>query len=127
MLNLNSVMLNSSDYQKLADFYGEVLQKKPDMEDKEHSAIGYLAGNCFLSVCSHDKIHGKSQNPERIIFFFETDEVENEFNRIKNIPGASVIKEPYKINGSADMGIATLADPDGNYLQLVTPWKAETR
>ena len=120
-------MLNSSDYQKLADFYGEVLKKKPDMVDKEHSAIGYLAGNSFLSICSHDKVNGRSQNPERVILFFETDEVEDEFNRIKNIPGASVIKEPYSVTGSADMNIATLADPDGNYFQLVTPWKAESK
>ena len=124
MLNLNSVMLNSADYQKLADFYGEVLQKKPDMEDKERSVIGYLAGSCFISVCFHDKVHGKSPNPERIILFFETSEVGKEFERIKQIPGASVIREPYTLNDDSKMGIATLADPDGNYFQLVTPWKA---
>jgi predicted enzyme related to lactoylglutathione lyase len=115
-------MLGSPDYQKLADFYGAVLQKKPEMEDKEHSYIGYLAGSCFMSIGPHDKVHGKSPSPERIILFFETKEVETEFNRIKAIPGASVIREPYKPNGSAEATIATLADPDGNYFQLVTPW-----
>jgi hypothetical protein len=45
-------MLSSSDYQRLADFYGKVLQKKPDMEEKEHSAVGYLAGSCFITLCS---------------------------------------------------------------------------
>jgi predicted enzyme related to lactoylglutathione lyase len=124
VLNLNSFMLSSSDYQKLADFYGEVLQKKPDMEDKEHNVVGFLAGNCFIIVCPHDKVHGKNQNPERIILFFETTEVENEFNRIKALSGASIVKEPYSPDGSAKGSIATLADPDGNYFQLVTPWKA---
>ena len=126
MLNLNAVMINSEDHQKLAEFYGEVLQKKPDMEDKEHAAIGYLAGSCFISICYHDKVHGKSQSPERIILFFETNEVEKEFDRIKDIPGATVIKEPYSLGGDAKMGIATLADPDGNYFQLVTPWDAKS-
>lgn len=125
MLNLNAVMLNSADYQKVAEFYGEVLQKKPDMEDKEHAVIGYLAGSCFISICYHDKVHGESQNPERIILFFETSEVEKEFERIKNIPGATVIKKPYKLGDDTKMGIATLADPDGNYFQLVTPWDAK--
>jgi len=124
MLNLNSLMLSSPDYQKLADFYGEVLQKKPEMEDKDHSVVGYLAGNCFISICSHDKVHGKSQNPERIILFFETNEVEEEFHRIKEISGTSVVREPYHPNGASKASIATLADPDGNYFQLVTPWNA---
>jgi predicted enzyme related to lactoylglutathione lyase len=115
-------MLNSADYQKLADFYGQVLQKKPEMVGKEHSYVGYLAGNCFISIAAHDKVHGKSQNPERLILFFETNEVEAEFNRIKDIPGASVIKEPHKFDDASEATIATLADPDGNYFQLVTSW-----
>ncbi len=34
--------------------------------------------------------------------------------------GAVVIKEPYEMQG---MWIATLADPDGNYFQLMSPWE----
>ena len=124
MLNLNSIMLNSEDYQKLAAFYGEVLQKKPEMEDKDHGMIGYLAGNCFLSICAHDKVHGKNPNPERFILFLETTEVEAEFKRIKSIAGAAVIREPYSPDPAGKAHIATLADPDGNYFQLVTPWNA---
>ncbi len=125
MLNLNSIMLNTDNYQQLADFYGKVLQKEPEMEDKDHSMIGYLAGNCFISICSHDQVHGKSQNPERVILFFETTEVQNEFDRIKAIEGATVIREPYSPSPAEEMHIATLADPDGNYFQLVTPWDAK--
>jgi predicted lactoylglutathione lyase len=33
--------------------------------------------------------------------------------------GAKVIKEPYQMG---DAWISTLADPDGNYFQLMTPW-----
>ena len=40
-----------------------------------------------------------------------------EFERIK-AAGATVIREPYEMGGG---WIATLADPDGNYFQLVTP------
>ena len=125
MLNLNSVMLNSGDYELLASFYGEVLQKtEPDMVDKDHNVIGYLAGGTFMSICSHDKVSGKSQNPERIILFFETTEVQAEFDRIKAIEGSEVIAEPYSPDGQGKFYIATLADPDGNYFQLVTPWDA---
>jgi len=124
MLNLNSIMLSSDNYQELADFYGEVLQKKPEMEDKEHHYIGYLAGNCFISICPHDKVHGKNPNPERMILFFETTEVEAEFNRVRDIAGANVVREPYSPDPEKKARIATLADPDGNYFQFVTPWNA---
>jgi predicted enzyme related to lactoylglutathione lyase len=51
------------------------------------------------------------------MFNFETSQVKEEFDRIKSI-GAKVIREPYEMGGG---WIATLADPDGNYFQLVTP------
>jgi predicted enzyme related to lactoylglutathione lyase len=125
MLNLNSLMLNSSDHKRLADFYGKLLDKKPEMVDDEHGYIGYLAGNCFISICSHDKVQGKSQNPERIILFFETTDVKAEFERVKQIEGVEVIKAPYSPNNSDTHFICTLADPDGNYFQIVTPWDAK--
>ena len=120
MLNLNSVMLGTEDPKKLADFYIKVLEKKPDMEESNY--IGFLAGSCFLSIGIHDKAKGKNPNPERIIMFFETKEVEAEFNRIKDIDGAEVVKEPYRPNPDGSFWLATLADPDGNYFQLASPW-----
>lgn len=123
-LNLNSIMLNSADFKKLADFYGEVLQAEPAMKDAEHSYIGYKAGNTFLSICAHDKVTGPNEHPERVLLFFEATEVEAEFERIKKIAGAKVIREPYKPDPNGAHQIATLADCDGNYFQLVTPWDA---
>jgi predicted enzyme related to lactoylglutathione lyase len=51
------------------------------------------------------------------MFNFETTQVKEEFERIKAAGGA-VIREPYEMGGG---WIATLADPEGNYFQLVTP------
>ncbi len=110
-------MLGSSDPKALSEFYGSVLGKKPDME--ESGWYGYTAGGCFLSIGTHDKVKGKATNPERIILNFETKEVKEEFARIEKL-GATVIAEPYQISGA---WIATLADPDGNYFQLMTPWE----
>jgi predicted enzyme related to lactoylglutathione lyase len=118
-------MLSSSDYKNLANFYGKVLDKKPEMVDEEHGYIGYLAGNCFISIGAHDKVQNKNQNPERIILFFESTDVRTEFDRIKQIEGVEVIKEPYSPDGSNTHLISTFADPDGNYFQVVTPWDAK--
>lgn len=120
MLNLNSVMLGSSDPKKLADFYEKVLEKKPDMVDGEW--YGFSVGSAFLSMGKHDKVNGQSKNPERIIFNFETKEVQKEFDRIKAL-GATVIAEPYVMGDWKEPSIATLADPDGNYFQLMHPWE----
>ena len=46
--------------------------------------------------------------------------MQEEFDRIKGIEGTTVIKEPYEIQSA---WIATLADPDGNYFQLMNPWE----
>jgi predicted enzyme related to lactoylglutathione lyase len=47
----------------------------------------------------------------------ETSQLQQEFERIKALGGA-VIRAPHE-RGSG--WIATLADPDGNYFQLVSP------
>lgn len=117
-LNFNSILLSSEDHKRLADFYSKVFDKKPEMEDETYT--GFLVGSCFLSIGDHDKVKGKSPNPERILFNFETDDVRGEFERIKKIDGAEVIAEPYE-PGEGYL-IATFADPDGNYFQILPPW-----
>lgn len=117
MLNLNSIMIGSHEPKVLAAFYEKVFGKKPDMEDGGYA--GWLVGKTFFTVGEHSEVKGESKEPARMIFNFETKEVQEEFERIKKI-GAKVIKEPYDMGGGQ---IATLADPDGNYFQLMTPWE----
>ncbi len=118
MLNFNSVMLGSEDPKKLVEFYTKVLGD-PKMDENNYT--GWLVGSGFLSVGPHDKVKGKSKEPERIIIFFETKEVKEEFGRIKEL-GAKVIAEPYKPDPNGEFWLATLADPDGNFFQLASPW-----
>ena len=122
MLSFRSILVFSENPKKLADFYKEVFQKAPDMDEENFK--GFMVGDGFITIGAHDKVHGKSLNPERIMINFETEEVKQEFERIKGIEGASVIAEPYEM-GDENMKawIATFADPDGNYFQLMTPWK----
>ncbi len=117
MLNFNSILLSSENQKELVEFYKKVFDKKPDMDEGGYA--GFLVGSCFFGIGSHDKVKGKSQSPERILFNFEAKDVKGEFERIKEI-GAKVIAEPYEMSGA---WIATLADPDGNYFQLMTPWE----
>ena len=121
MLDLNSLLLFSEVPQKLVDFYRKVLAREPKWQEEEYS--GFEIGAGALVIGPHSKVHGQSKNPERIIFNFETSEVKSEFERMKGL-GAKVIAEPYSMGDDKDFLIATLADPDGNYFQLMSPMKS---
>lgn len=119
MLDLNSIMIGTSQPKELAAFYEKVFDKKPDMEDG--GWYGWQIGKCFFNIGEHSEVKGKAKEPQRIILNLETSEVEEEFERIKKT-GAKVIKQPYSPDEASGMQIATFADPDGNYFQLMSPW-----
>lgn len=119
MLNLNSIMVGTMQPKVLAEFYNNVFEKKPDM--KEGDWYGWTVGACFFGLGKHSKMEGKSKENGRMMFNLETKEVKEQFARIKDI-GAEVIKEPYQMG---EAWIATFADPDGNYFQLMSPWDGE--
>lgn len=122
MLDFGSVLLFSENPKELGEFYKEVFEKDPEWSQSGY--YGFLVGKGFFTVGPHDKVKGKSQNPERIMLNFESEEVEKEFNRIKDL-GAAVIAEPYHPMEDPNSMIATLADLDGNFFQIMTPWKGE--
>ncbi|MBI2074693.1 MAG: VOC family protein [Candidatus Levybacteria bacterium] len=119
MLNLSSIMIGSMQPKVLAEFYEKVFDKKPDWTD--NNWFGWQVGSTHITIGEHSEMNGKAKDPGRIMFNLDTKEVKEEFERIKNL-GAEVIKEPYEME---NMWIATFADPDGNYFQLMTPWEGE--
>jgi predicted enzyme related to lactoylglutathione lyase len=116
-LNLNSIMIGTNQPGVLAEFYGRVFGRPADMTDGGWSM--WRAGNCALSVGEHSEVKGQAKEPSRIMLNLETKQVKEEFERLKTLM-ATVIKEPYELGGG---WIATLADPDGNFIQLMTPWE----
>jgi predicted enzyme related to lactoylglutathione lyase len=127
MLNLNNVMLGTSQLDAMAKFYEQVFGRPADMNDGGFR--GWSVGNMFFSVGEHSEVKGSSKEPQRIILNFETTDVKGEFARLKAL-GATIVKEPYGMNEKGEvietddaMWIATFADPDGNYFQLMSPWE----
>lgn len=110
-------MVGSHQPKVMGEFYKKVFDKEPDMKEEEWA--GWMVGSCFFGVGAHSEVKGKSKEPARIMFNLETKEVKEEFERIKKT-GAEVVKEPYEMGGA---WIATFADPDGNYFQLMSPWE----
>ncbi len=116
-LNLNSIMIGSAQPQVLADFYAKVFARPADMNDGSY--WGWKVGECYLTLGEHSEVQGQSKEPARVILNLETPAVREEFARLKPL-GVTVIKEPYEMGGG---WIATLADPDGNYIQLMSPFE----
>ncbi len=119
MLNFNSVMIGSAHPKVLVEFYEKVFGRPADWT--EDSWSGWQVGSTHLTIGKHSEVKGKAKEPQRLILNFETKDVKKEFERIKKL-GAKVIKEAYEMDGA---WIATFADPDGNYFQVMSPWEGE--
>jgi predicted enzyme related to lactoylglutathione lyase len=116
-MDLNSLLIGSEDPQRLVDYYTKLFGA-PAMSDGGYT--GWQLGSGWLTVGPHDQVKGKNGHPGRLIWNIETTDVNGTFERFK-AAGAIVVAEPYSFEGAPDSRIATLADPDDNYFQLMTP------
>lgn len=121
-MNFNSILIGSDDPQRLVDYYTKVLGE-PTYADGGYT--GWQLGTGNMSVGAHSEVKGKSPHPGRIIWNIESTDVQGDFERMA-AAGAIVIREPYSFDDFPDMWIATLADPDGNYFQLMSPFEPPT-
>jgi predicted enzyme related to lactoylglutathione lyase len=119
-VNFNSILIGSSDPQRLAEYYTKLFGE-PGMADGRYT--GWQIGSGWVAVGPHSDVNGKNPAPGRLIWNIETPDVRGEFGRMQ-AAGAIVIAEPYTFEG-ADGQIATLADPDDNYFQLMSPMSPE--
>ena len=120
-MNFNNILIGSADPQRLVDYYTKLFGE-PAMADGGYT--GWLIGSGFVTVGPHSEVSGKNPQPGRLIWNIETPDVKGEFDRMK-AAGAIVVREPYEFEGAPGSAIATLADPDGNYFQLMSPFSPD--
>ena len=124
MLKLNNLMIGTSDPKAMSSFYEKVFGRPADLNEGDQWFSWNTSEKMSLSIGPHSEVTGRAKEPQRMILNMETPEVRDEFARIKKASGATVVKEPYEMGGA---WIATFADPDGNYFQLVSPMEPEKR
>src|SRR5262245_56676075 len=107
MLNLNSIMVGTTQPDVMGEFYAKVFARPADMADG--GGYGWMVGSTFFSVGGHSEMTGMTRDPGRVMCNFETEQVQEEFERIK-AAGATVIKAPYEMEGMEGFWIATFAD-----------------
>lgn len=121
ILGLESILLGTSSAKKLGKFYEDSVGLKKVMEmeigEKGEKGIAFKLGKGpLLYILDHSSVKGKNANASRIMFNLEVDNIEREVKRLKKNK-VKVIKDIYHMQ---DYGfIATFADIDGNYFQLV--------
>ena len=116
-MNLNSVLIGSEDPQRLVDYYTKLFGE-PGFAEGGYS--GWQLGSGFLTVGPHDQVKGRNAHPGRIIWNLESADVDGDFARL-TAAGAAVVAEPYTMGEEPGGRIATFADPDDNYFQLLSP------
>ena len=119
-MNLNSILIGSENPDQLVAYYSKLFG---DPTWNEGGYTGWMIGTGSVTVGPHDEVKGKNSHPGRIIWNIETPDVKGELERLRGA-GATVVHEPYDPGEGGDevgMLIATLADPDDNYFQLMSP------
>ncbi len=119
-MKYSGAMIGSDNPKALGEFYIKVLGK-PDFRDEGGDWYGWSDG-AQLMIGAHSAVKGQNAQPERIMLVLETPDVKAEFTRLTGL-GAKTIAEPYQPDPAGEMWLATVADPDGNYLQISAPWK----
>jgi hypothetical protein len=93
-MNFNSILIGSEDPARLTAYYTKLFGK-PGWDDGGYT--GWQIGSGGVSIGPHSEVHGMNKEPGR------------------------VIREPYNFESAPDAWVATFADPDDNYFQLVSP------
>jgi predicted enzyme related to lactoylglutathione lyase len=122
-MNFNSILIGSEDPKRLADFYTKLFGK-PGWDEGGYT--GWQVGNGFVTVGPHDQVKGRNAQPGRLIWNIESADVKADFERFK-AAGANVIRDPYNPDEEPLGLIATFADPDDNYFQLMSPMEPSPR
>jgi len=116
-MKFSGIMIGSDDPHALAAFYAKVLGE-PGFKDENWYA---WTDGAQLVIGSHSEVKGKNDLPQRLMLSFDVSDVREAFEKLK-ATGAPVIADPYSPQGETEALIATVADPDGNYVQISTPW-----
>ena len=117
-MKFSGAMIGSDDPQTLGGFYTKVLGK-PGFQDGDWFGC---QGGAGLMIGAHSDVKGRNNTPARIMLTLEVSDVKEAYTQLVEL-GAKTVAEPYKPQEDSEMWLATIADPDGNYIQVTTPWK----
>ncbi len=119
-MNLNGVQMGAEDAKKLAEFYTKAFgEPKWAMPGDWY---GWDIGGGHIFFGPHSEVKGKASEPQRIMIALEAKDVQKSYDKLIKAGGKEVAKPYCPDPESKEFMQATVADPEGNYLQLASPW-----
>ena len=112
MPNVGGLMLGTTDVERLHAWYAAVLPPDSDETMDQYRVLGYSGFYLFLDP--REDVGGANAEPGRFLINFDADV--REVERRANEAGARWIAEVEDRGGNL---FATLADPDGNAVQVI--------
>ena len=118
-MNLNGVQIGAADAKKLAGFYTKAFgEPKWAMPGDWY---GWDIGKGHLFLGPHSEVKGRASEPQRVMVALDDKDVQSAFTDLI-AAGAKEIAKPYNPDpDNKGFWLATVADPEGNYLQLANP------
>jgi predicted enzyme related to lactoylglutathione lyase len=116
-MNFNSILIGSENPERLVGYYTKLFGA-PAMAEAGYT--GWQLGSGWVTVGPHDQVTGRNPQPGRLLWNIESADVRADFDRLVDA-GATVVREPYSMADEDSGLIATFADPDDNYFQLMSP------
>ncbi len=110
-----TIMVGTDQIDAMTRFYGETLalERVAKFRDPVFEAAGG-----FIRLLDHSEISGPTLEPARMQINLFVDDVSGEFQRvISNDPTIRVHRQPERESWGGE--VATLLDPDGNFVQLL--------
>jgi predicted enzyme related to lactoylglutathione lyase len=108
-LNLGSLLLGSSQVDTMKTWYRRAF-------DVDENAMGaFEFGGVQFFIESHSEVSGPAREPARCIINLDVDDARGLAEHLKDL-GADFVR---KLTQESFGLIATVADPDGNYVQLI--------
>lgn len=113
MTTLGSIMLGTTNPDRLHEWYSTVLPPDSDDRQDNYRILGY--GGFYLFIDARDDVQATHPDPARTLINFEVDDARAVADRIEAAGGPWVAPLEDR-DGSL---FATAQDPDGNYVQVI--------
>jgi catechol 2,3-dioxygenase-like lactoylglutathione lyase family enzyme len=110
-----TIMVGTDQIEAMTRFYGATLglERVAKFRDPVFEAAGG-----FIRLLDHSEISGPTLEPARMQINLFVDDVSSEFRRVISAdPTIGVHREPARESWGGE--VATLLDPDGNFVQLL--------
>jgi len=110
-----TIMVGTDQIEAMTRFYGETLGLK--RVAKFRDPVFEAAGG-FIRLLDHSDISGPTLEPARMQINLFVDDVSREYERVTALdPEIRIHREPERESWGGE--VATLLDPDGNFVQLL--------